>query len=258
LGHTNPPKERAKDLNRQTGVPNDYWQVGYAVGTFQSAHLERALHQSFRAKARGGEVFEATLITVIEEILGHRTLCAYDAAHAEGVAHERRGAAEAAHREEMRARAAASREANTRAAATQAAAEARASEALSAAREQTTKRVVVAATAVLVLLGLGYLRSAPSAPVPSIASSSKPLFGGTVPSETRSDANYPIAAQAFGLIEIFIGCCDQLAFGHVHIPPGNGPTATDCDIGCNGGALVRYSQLRDRFSRRLRKQGRTR
>lgn len=97
IGRTkNPPHERAKELNRQTGVANDQWQVAYAVGTFESHSLERMLHRMFAPHARGGEVFEVPLVNVVQAILTFSVISTFDLADVERVAQERAAEAQRA------------------------------------------------------------------------------------------------------------------------------------------------------------------
>jgi hypothetical protein len=87
IGRTrHPPHERAKDLNRQTGIANDHWHVAYAVGTYDSHKLEKSLHQMFAPHAHGGEVFAVPIINVVEAILKFSVVSTFDLAEVERIA----------------------------------------------------------------------------------------------------------------------------------------------------------------------------
>ena len=59
IGRTrNRPQERREELNNQTGIPDDQWQVAYAIGTRDSRRVESFLHRKFASRDLGGEVFE--------------------------------------------------------------------------------------------------------------------------------------------------------------------------------------------------------
>lgn len=65
-------------MNRPTGIPSDFYQIAYAIGTMESRRIERAMHQKFSGKDLGGEVFKVSTNRAMGELAKHQALSIFN------------------------------------------------------------------------------------------------------------------------------------------------------------------------------------